>query len=59
MCSSDLFPSHDMKAQMYNFAKGGKGSSALEGKVLMQAHVVNKLIRLFYQPSNKVTEVKR
>ena len=57
--SSRVQARYSTKQQMYNFAKGGKGSSALEGKVLMQAHVVNKLIRLFYQPSNKVTEVKR
>jgi hypothetical protein len=48
---------YSSKEQIDNFAKGGRGSSALEGKVQMQQHIINKLIRLFNKPS-KVREIK-
>lgn len=41
---------YSTKRQVESFARGDKGSSALEGKVMMQGHVVNKLIRLFNHP---------
>jgi len=49
--SSRVQARYSTRRQIESFAHGGRGSSALEGKVLMQVHVVNKLIRLFNQPS--------
>lgn len=42
---------YSTKKQLNSFVKGGTGSSALEGKVHVNEDVLNKLIRLFNQPS--------
>ncbi len=47
---------YSTKRQIRAFAKGQRGSSALEGKVWVNAYVVNKLITLFNQPA-EVREV--
>ena len=46
---------YSSKKQIEDFARGKKGSSALEGKVKVQADVLNKFFRLFNKPYNART----
>lgn len=50
--SSRVQARYSYNSQINSFAQGDKGSSALEGKVQVQVHVLNKLIRLFNQRSH-------
>lgn len=42
---------YSSRKQIDAFARGEKGSSALEGKLKVQAHVINRLIKLFNHPA--------